>query len=373
MPPVYMLIKPASSLCNMRCRYCFYADVSKRRTQPSYGIMSAETADVLVRQALEYAQGQCTFAFQGGEPTLASLDFFRNFVGLVERYNTRRVPVHFAIQTNGLMIDAEWASFLAKHRFLAGLSLDGNAQIHNDLRPDARGKGTYSRALHAAEILRKHGCEYNILCVVTQPVARHAASVYNGLKRHQYLQFIPCIDDFDGPPSPLSLTPLLLGQFLKVTFDLYYNDAMSGRYVSVRTFDNYVRMCLGHPPESCAMNGACTCSLIVEGNGSVYPCDFYVLDRWRLGNLHEDTIAKMLAGPRAAAFVEDSQHADPACAQCQWYALCRGGCRRDRELPGQAGLGPNKFCEAYRTFFAHAYDRLIEMARLEARSRAMGR
>lgn len=367
MPPINLLIKPASSLCNMRCRYCFYADVSSHREVPSYGIMSGETLRTLTERALAHAEGFCGFAFQGGEPTVAGLDFFRQAVALQKELNTKKLPVHNAIQTNGLVIDDEWAAFLAENRFLVGLSLDGDAKVHNDLRPDAHGKGTYGRVMRAAQLLQKHGCEYNILCVISSPVARHAGRVYDHLKRHRYLQFIPCIDEFEGGPSPLSLSADQYAQFLKVTFDRYYHDYMAGQYTSVRTFDNYVQMLMGHPAENCAMNGTCTCNIVVEGDGSIYPCDFYVLDRWRLGNIRQDELPALLASETAAQFVESSRAVPDECRACQWAALCRGGCRRDREALGQEGLGLNRFCEAYKAFFSYGIDRLREMARVAAR------
>lgn len=367
MPPVSLLIKPASSLCNMRCAYCFYADVAGRRAVPSYGIMSPGTLEALVREAFAYAEGSCGFAFQGGEPTLAGLDFYREFVRLQRKYNVRRVAVHNALQTNGLLIDDAWAAFLAENRFLVGLSLDGGADIHDALRPDGAGNGTHARALAAAEALRRQGCEYNILCVVSRPVARQGRRVYGGLRGHGYIQFIPCIDDFDGPAGDFAIDAAQYGQFLKDAFDAYYADYMRGDYVGVRGFDNYVRGLLGAPAESCAMNGLCSVNPVIEGDGSVYPCDFYVLDAWRLGNVREGGFAEMLRGGTARAFVDASRGVEAACRVCRWGRLCRGGCRRDREQPG-GGIGRNRFCAAYADFFEYSIERLREMARREARA-----
>lgn len=362
MPPVNILIKPASSLCNMRCRYCFYADVSRHRTIPSYGIMAEDTARALVREAFAYAEGHCGFAFQGGEPTLAGLPFFKTFVSIVSALNTNKIPVQYALQTNGLAIDDDWAAFLGRNKFLVGLSMDGNAATHNALRPDADGHGTHARVQRAAATLSRYGVEYNILCVVTRDIARHGASIYAALKPHVHLQFIPCLDDLDGADSAFALDKDRYAHFLKTTFDLYYHDYMRGSYVSVRMFDNYVHMLLGRPAENCAMMGRCSCNPVIEGDGSVYPCDFYVLDRWRLGNVHDNTLADMIGGDRSFAFVQDSLAPDPACAACHWYPLCRGGCRRDRDFPGKDTLSRNRFCAAYKDFFEYAYPRLCEIA-----------
>ncbi len=363
MPPIHVLIKPASSLCNMRCAYCFYADVAEHRGQKSYGVMSEETLEALTARTFADATGSAGFMFQGGEPTLAGLAFFEKAVALQRRYNARRIPVLNTIQTNGLLLDADWARFLRENNFLVGLSMDGDAATHNENRRDAAGAGTWSRVTRAADLLARHGCEFNILCVVTRAAAEHGQRVYNALKRYRYLQFIPCIDGFGADGSGLSLTADAYGRFLCATFDAYYADFMRGQYVSVRAFDNYVQMLRGRPPESCAMRGVCGGNLVVEGDGSAYPCDFYVLDEWRLGNVRETQLSELMGSERAKAFVDGSRAQDPGCAGCQWALLCRGGCRRDRQPDAVSPLGRNRFCASFRTFFAYAAERLAEMAR----------
>lgn len=373
MPPLGIMIKPASSLCNMRCGYCFYADVSDHRQIYSYGVMTEETLETLVEKALHFATGQCSFVFQGGEPTLAGLDFFKRLIALEKKYDQKRAAIYNSIQTNGLVIDEEWARFLAENRFLVGLSIDGDAAAHDALRVDAKGEGTFRRVWRAARLLKKHGCEYNALCVVTGYTARHAVQIYNALKEHRYLQFIPCIEGFDGEMNPYVLTDEAYGAFLNTTFELYYRDYMAGSYVSIRQFDNYVQMLLGGEPENCAMRGVCTCNLIVEGDGSCYPCDFYVLDDWRLGNIKTEDIAQLLSCDKGKAFVAGSLSAAPECADCQFRSLCRGGCRRDREKMLGADLQLNRFCKAYKQFFDKNLDRLVEIARMERRGRPNSR
>lgn len=282
MPPVNLLIKPASSMCNMRCKYCFYADVSKNWKTEFYGMMNEDTLEILVKRVFEYATGYAGFAFQGGEPTLAGFGFYRNLIALQERYNTRKIPVYNSIQTNGFGLNEEWAKFFADHHFLVGLSMDGIKEAHDALRLDAQGSGTYEAVAKSAALLERFGVPFNILCVVNHFVARHPQKVYQNLKKYRYLQFIPCLDSFEGEKENYSLSSSRYGEFLKATFDLYYRDFLSGNYVSVRNFDNYIRMLQGYPPESCGMNGICSCQFVVEGDGSVFPCDFYVLDRWKL-------------------------------------------------------------------------------------------
>ena len=181
-PPVTLLIKPVSGLCNLRCKYCFYADVMEQREMFSYGKMDLETLELLVQNALEYAEDFVSFGFQGGEPTLAGLDFYEHLVAFERKYNTKGVIIQNYIQTNGYDIDENWAEFLHDHQFLTGLSMDGTSEIYNSLRVDANQKPTYQRVEKVAELFNKFGVEYNILCVVTNFVARYPRKVFAHLK-----------------------------------------------------------------------------------------------------------------------------------------------------------------------------------------------
>ncbi|MBQ5770889.1 MAG: radical SAM protein, partial [Clostridia bacterium] len=174
MPPISLLIKPASGACQYRCKYCFYADVMNNREISNYGNMTFETLETLVKRAMNYAEGSVSFAFQGGEPTLAGLDFYKELIRLEKKYN-RGLQVFNSIQTNGGLIDDEWAKFLSENRFLVGLSLDGTKELHDKYRKNAMGEGTYERTLKTAELFQKHGVEFNILCVVNDDIASHPA------------------------------------------------------------------------------------------------------------------------------------------------------------------------------------------------------
>ena len=359
MPPLNLLIKPASSLCNMRCKYCFYKDVSAHRETPSYGVMTEDVLEAVVRRAFEYADGFTGFAFQGGEPTLAGLDFYKQLISFQSKYNKNNIKVINSIQTNGYLTDEEWAEFFAEHDFLVGLSLDGIRDAHDALRVDAEGRGTYDTVIKAAETLKKHGVRFNILCVVSELAARHPKKVYNSLKKYKYLQFIPCLDPFDGQRSRFSLTEERYAEFLKQTFDLYYDDIIHGCDISVRNFDNYIGTLSGQSPESCDMNGRCTCYCAVEADGSVYPCDFYVLDEWKIGNVSDDGFDKMINSDTAKRFVSGSYEVHNDCKACRYYKLCRGGCRRDREpLPSL-----NRHCKAYKEFFDSKIGKMFELAK----------
>ena len=182
MPSLHLLIKPASSLCNMRCKYCFYSDVSNSREVKSYGMMEDDTLETLVKRAFEYADESVGFAFQGGEPTLVGLSFYERLIALEKTYNTKKIPVYNSIQTNGYAVDDSFAAFFAKHNFLVGLSLDGTKESHDALRVDAEGNGTFGRVLKTAELFQRHGVQFNILCVVNNFVARYPKEVYRQLR-----------------------------------------------------------------------------------------------------------------------------------------------------------------------------------------------
>lgn len=366
MPPVHLLIKPASGSCNMVCRYCFYRDETENREIGSYGIMSDQTLESVVCQTFEFAERECTFAFQGGEPTLAGLAFFRKLVDLVQGQNRRKIRVNYAIQTNGLCIDREWAEFFRQNQFLVGLSLDGNKEVHDSLRFDRQGKGTFSRTMRAAQLFDSHRVAYNILTVVTASLARNINRVYNFYSRNGffYQQYIPCLDAIGETRGgrDFSLTPELYGKFLMDLFDLWYMDIKRGRRVSIRYFDNLLMILRDTPPEACGMLGCCSVQNVVEADGSVYPCDFYVLDPYKLGNLNEVGLKEIYQNRLSVNFLRDSLAKAPECQGCNWKNICRGGCRRDRDLFDGKGLGLNYFCESYKMFFSHAISRLQELA-----------
>lgn len=368
---VNLLIKPASSNCNLRCGYCFYHDVADKRMTPSYGMMTEQMLEILTAKALEAAEESCTFAFQGGEPTLIGLGFYRKLVEWVERYNTKRIKVNYALQTNGLTIDEKWADFLHRNRFLTGLSLDGPRDIHDAMRLDPAGKSTFNRVMDTVSLFNRHKVEYNILCVVNSWVARHANQVYGFFKKNgfQYLQFIPCLDPLGEKPGgyAYSLQPERFAHFLKTLFDEWYRDFMNGSRISIRYFDNLIGMMLGYPPEACGMSGICTAYFVIEADGGVYPCDFYVLDEWYLGNINTSNLEEMYDTEAAKRFIQVSDHVSPECRDCKWHGLCRGGCRRNREPFEDGKPALNYYCRSYRAFFEYAAERLLNAAKLVSR------
>ena len=366
MDTVSVLIKPASGRCNLRCKYCFYEDVSGLRSEQDLGLMTEETLEELVRQAMELADRRVSFAFQGGEPMLRGLAFYEKFMELEKKYQKPGVLAEHSIQTNGTLIDEAWAVFFRENRFLVGISLDGTRSLHDMNRVDVKGKGTWAAVERALRLLEKKQVEYNILCVITGAAARRGQAIYQSLTGLgcRYLQFIACLDPMEEERGqrPFSLTPERYGTFLKTVFDLWYRDWEQGNYVSVRLFDDYVHLLAGRPASACASNGVCGQYFVAEGDGSIYPCDFFVLDEYRMGKLEEQTLAELADSPAAREFCTCGRGAPEECTGCRWLPLCGGGCRRD-----WIGNSRNYHCAALKSFFEYAYPRLEHIARLERR------
>ncbi|MFH1512440.1 MAG: radical SAM protein [Bacillota bacterium] len=367
MPPLTVMVKPVSGLCNMNCTYCFYRDVAAHRSTGNYGKMNTQTLDNLVRRAFAYADGYCAFAFQGGEPTLAGVDFYREFLRLEKRYNARALPLYHVIQTNGFDVSDEMIELLARERFLCGVSLDGYQALHDTMRMDCRGGGTFDQVDGTIARLKDAGADVNILCVVTHGVAQHAEEVWAALSGYEYLQFIPCIDDIDQTMPRFRLSAEDYGEFLVRIFRCYARAWKKNRRVAVRLFDDFIVLLQGGIPDDCARYGRCAEHYVVEADGGVYPCDFYVLDKWRLGNVNRESFYKFARSPAGIAFREESAFIAQECRACRWYSLCRGGCRRYREPFSPDSPRLNQWCESYRMFFEQCYDELLELAKRTAK------
>lgn len=370
---VHLLIKPSSGMCNLNCRYCFYHDIMEKRDRRSYGFMEDATLEEVIKKGIACAEKECAIAFQGGEPTLIGLDFYKKVVALQKKHNPRKIVIHNAIQTNGIGLDEAWADFLRENHFLVGISLDGTREAHDHNRLDARGEGTFDRVMETIRLFDARHVEYNILTVVNRQTAKKVSRIYRFYKENhlEYLQFIPCLDPLGEEPGKqeYSLTPKEYGTFLNRLFDLWYQDLKNGKPVSIRQFENYIEMMLGYPPEACGMSGVCGYQHVVEADGSVYPCDFYVLDRYRLGSLLETDMEGINRKRKELGFIEQSMAVDPKCKSCRYYSLCRGGCRRHRTVTKDGQLGLNYFCESYQMFFDYAGARMAELARMAAARR----
>jgi uncharacterized protein len=332
--------------------------------------MNRDMMELLIRSAFEAADpgGAITFSFQGGEPTLAGLAFYEDFLQTERRYVNPDVRISHAIQTNGMLIDTDWAKFFQKEHFLVGVSIDGEEVTHDLHRVDSTGRGTWKRAKAALETLDNFGVETNLLCVVTRAAARYPGRTYDSLLKlgARYLQFFPCLDPYDSERGGMSysLLPKAYGGFLCKLFDRWYFDWQRGQYTSIRLFDDYVHLFMGCPAGSCATNGSCGDYLVVESDGSLYPCDFFVEESWKIGSLSDGTsLSEMMINAQMKRF-RNIRYCNPAeCGACKWVRVCRSGCVRDwvRDDHGMR----NYYCSSFQMFFEYAAQRLELIARKE--------
>lgn len=371
MPAASILIKPSSSNCNIDCKYCFYKCLSSNREKYSLGFMSGTTLDSLIKNAIDYADDYLTFAFQGGEPTLIGIDFYKKAIKLQQKYvkeSKKRLVIENTLQTNGVLIDGEWAKFFHDNNFLVGLSLDGPKKLHDMARTDVKGDGTFERIMGTVSLFKQYGVKFNILSVITEETTKKASALYNFYKRNnfEYIQLIPCMDEINrndnSKTNPYAVTPESYGRFLSEIFDLWYDDFKNGNIIDIRMFSNLAQMSIGYPAEECGMNGCCNCYFVVEGDGSVYPCDFYCMDEYRLGNIGT-SFKELYESDKAKTFMSATDNVEKECRECEYYKLCLGGCRRWRENNGTGKLGLNYLCPGYKIFFEHTQDRILKLGK----------
>jgi len=353
----HVMVKPRGAVCNLACEYCFYLD--KKRLYPDETAFRMPDA-VLERFTRDYihAQGvpQVNFGWQGGEPTLMGVEFFRRAVDWQARYARRGWHVLNSIQTNGTLLDDEWCEFLREHRFLVGLSLDGPKELHDAYRRDRSGRPTFERVMRALRLLQEHCVEFNILCVVNRRNGDCPLDVYRFLRTQgvEFIQFIPAVGRReDGSVTDWSVLPEQYGEFLCDVFDEWADNDV-GR-VFVQTFEVALGIWLGRGAGLCIFGETCGNALALEHNGDLYSCDHFVFPEYRLGNIMTTPLGELVRSPVQRAFGWDKRARLPKrCRECKVLFACNGGCPKDRfrETPeGEPGL--NYLCEGYRQFFTH--------------------
>ncbi len=359
MKPFQLLVKPAAGDCNLACEYCFYRETTPEiYPEQSRHRMSHEVMERMVTDLLSYRFPETIFCWQGGEPTLMGLDFFEDVVATQIKHGRGGQTVGNALQTNGILINEDWAKFLARYKVVVGLSLDGPRELHDRYRINRGGEGTFERVLAAAEVMRRQGVAFNILCVVNRVNQERAREVYRFFRAHgfDYVQFIPALetDPATGAVTEFSATPEGLGRFFREAFDEYRRDGYP--HVSERNFDAVMNLHLSCAPGMCTFDERCGEYLVVEHNGDVYPCDFFVREQWRLGNVMEQPLAEFFSHPLMKKFSKAKGLRSAECGECERLAWCHGGCLKDR-LPHQAqGKGKTWFCQSYQELFASSYD-----------------
>ncbi len=355
--PLSLLVKPSGPDCNLDCTYCFYLGKAARYPEARRHTMAPATLEALLRQVLAPGR-EVAICFQGGEPTLQGLDFFKRVVQLCQVHGQGQ-PVSLSLQTNGLHLDPEWARFLRRYQMVVGLSLDGPASVHDMHRRAKSGKPTHAKVEAVARMLFREGVAVNALACVTAHSAPQGAEVYRYLRDlgFDWIQFIPVLETDPQDPgraAPWSVSPEAYGDFLVEVFEAWKAEFRNGRPVaSVRTFEALFAGFAGVRSPECTFTAHCGDYLVVEHNGDLFSCDFFVEDHHHLGNVHTHDLVEVLQGARQAAFGRAKADLDSECQTCPWLNHCHGGCPKDRLRDPRDG-GHNHFCRAYRRFLDHA-------------------
>lgn len=363
MRPFSLLIKPTSADCNLRCAYCFYLDRQSLYPETRRHRMTLETLDRMISSYMATSQPRYTFGWQGGEPTLMGVDFFRKVTELQARHGRAGVEVSNGLQTNGILIDDAFARHLSRYHFLVGLSVDGPAEVHDRYRRFAEGRGSHELVMKALDTLRRNRVEYNILTLVNNVNVRTPRAIYQYLCDQEifFHQYIECVEfDSSGGLLPFAVTPEAWGEFLCEIFDQWYpNDT---RRVSIRLFDSILSKMVDNRETVCSMGTDCRQYFVVEHNADIYPCDFFVRPELKLGNLFHDTWEKMLASEKYQAFGRRKRQWNEECARCPFLPYCAGDCPKNRPGQGEEPTRLSVLCEGWKRFYSHTLERFEKLA-----------
>jgi uncharacterized protein len=390
----HVLTKPVGPICNLDCKYCFYLEKEKLYPGETQWRMSDAVLEEYVRQYIqEQPLREINFAWQGGEPTLLGVDFFRKVVALQKKYAGGKT-VFNALQTNGTMLNEEWCEFLAANKFLIGISIDGPQELHDTYRRDKRQQPTFDKVLRGLELLKKHQVEFNTLTVVNRTNSKEPLKVYRFLKSvgSGFMQFIPLVErvapqkmktqgyDFAAPPAagenqdsavtPWSVGAAQYGNFLCAIFDEWVRQDVGKIFVQL--FDVALGNWMGLGSPLCVFSEKCGAALAIEHNGDVYSCDHYVYPRYKLGNVMNESLGAMVDSTDQIKFGNDKLDTLPKyCRECEVRFACNGECPKHRFIrtpEGEAGL--NYLCAGYKKFFNHIGPSMGTMAQLLKSGRA---
>ncbi|GGB05116.1 anaerobic sulfatase maturase [Agarivorans gilvus] len=392
----HVMAKPGGSKCNIDCQYCFYLHKEELLAQPHQAKMDDDTLEEYIRSYIESHDGkEIVFSWQGGEPTLLGLDYFRKIVALQQRYQPAGVTIQNDLQTNGLLLNDEWCEFLKKHGFLVGLSIDGPRKLHDKYRVTRSGKPTFERVMKAVELLRRYAVPFNALTVINRHNAKYPLEVYRFLVDElgvNYIQFTPCVEPKSyqknapqfwnvndipmlnsvesrpGHPQSVvmdwSVDPEDWGQFLITVFEEWVNNDFGK--VLVNLFETAVAQTMGYPAQICVMAEFCGKALAIEHDGSVFSCDHFVYPEYKLGNIRDIPLNHMVFSVRQEAFGMSKRDSLPDyCRRCPHLKLCWGECPKNRLLKTPEGeLGLNYLCSGFRQFFDYASPILVGISRI---------
>ncbi len=397
-PAFHVLIKPTGAICNLDCKYCFF--LSKEMLYPGSRFQMAEDLlETYLKQLLEsHRAPQVDVAWQGGEPTLMGLDFFKRSVEIVNKLKRPGQQIQYAIQTNGTMLDDEWCAFFKQNNFLVGLSVDGPKDLHDVYRVNKGGAGSFDQVMRGLNYLKKHHVDFNILCTVHAANQHHPLKLYRFFRDElgaQFIQFIPIIErasaltlpianlgwsERPGGDRPLyvnegnlvserSVEAGAYGQFLIAVFDEWVKQDVGRIYV--QHFDSALANWVGVPGAVCVFAETCGQAVALEHNGDLYSCDHFVEPAHKLGNIRETHLIQLLASPQQIKFGQDKKTTLPRyCRECEVRFACHGECPKNRFITtpdGEDGL--NYLCAGYKAFFNHIDGTMKIMATLLRRGR----
>jgi len=356
LPPFNIMCKPVCGTCNLNCSYCYYTHKPKA-LYPGVNRfeMSDDVLESYTRQYLQAMPVHCDFNWQGGEPTLAGLDFFRRAVELQQHYKTDGQNVVNSFQTNGTLLNDEWCEFFAENNVLVGVSLDGPPQWHDSFRLDHAGRPSFHRAWAGLEMLRNHSVEFNVLVTLNSANAPHGADIYRYFVNRsvRYLQFIPILErDDKGNPTDFSCTPEQFGRFALDVLRLWL-DRDIGK-VSVRLIDALMHTILFGVSSLCCYSTRCANAHVLEFNGDLYACDHFVERRWLIGNIMDRPLTELIGDPLLAEFAALKTDLPQLCRDCRYLQFCNAGCPKHHMPIGTDRKRYNYFCEGLKTFFAEA-------------------
>jgi uncharacterized protein len=369
--PFVVMAKPVGPLCNLECSYCYYLETERFYKSSHQFRMSDSLLEMYVRQYIAASPGPIVqFTWHGGEPTLAGLGFYRLAVDLQKRYLPEGWSCWNNLQTNGILLDDEWCSFLADAHFDVGLSIDGTQWLHDEYRKDHSGSGTYGRAVAAVRRLQAHGIQPDLLCTVTSATAKEPIAVYRALRDLDtgWTQFIPIVRrTTDGQTTSESVTGEGYGYFLGTVFDEWIRHDL-GR-LDIQLFAEMALVWSGGAASLCWMAPTCGRVLIVEHDGGVYSCDHFVAPDHRIGDIETAPLSTLVDVPVQRRFGNDKRARLPLqCRSCSWLVICNGGCPKDRFALAENGEpGLNYLCGGFRQFFAHAEQPLRKVMQLRKR------
>ena len=370
----HVMAKPTGSRCNLGCEYCFFLKKNYLYPQSNFR-MSDKIMESYIRQTIEaHKSPVVTIAWQGGEPTLMGIDFFRRSMEIIKKNARQGIQVENTLQTNGVLIDDEWCRFLQENNFLVGLSIDGPKYLHDIYRKDKKGNSVYSQVINAVRLMQKHRVEFNILCTVNAKNSQYPLEIYRFFRdelKTPYLQFIPIVErkNETGNQEGTNITersvqPRQYGKFLIEIFDEWVHNDVGSMFVQL--FDGVLASYVRGYSSLCIFSPRCGEGVALEHNGDVYSCDHFVEPKFFLGNITKTHISDLVSCEKQHSFGESKYKTLPNyCSKCEFLFTCYGECPKNRVLTSPDGeQGLNWLCNGLKAFFAHTRNRMELLAGL---------